>query len=301
MGWRSVIITQHAKISYSNHQLVVQTREGTNQVPISDIQVLLITTLSAVITTAAIESLTRSNAKIIFSGRDGQPICETAGYCPSNRSAQLIENQASWNQEIKDQLWTKIVVQKILMQIQVCQKSGVTATELTSELQNIEIGDPSNREAVVAHKYFPCLFGKQFVRHDFDPVNASLNYGYSILLSAVDREIVANGYLTQLGIHHHSEENEFNLGCDLMEPFRPVIDYWIVHQRFNELTPDIKYGLVDLLNFELLYNGEKTLLRTAITKHVLNCLNYLSQKSRSIKMKVELTDEVPNNAINGNV
>lgn len=68
MGWRSVIITQHAKISYSSRQLVVQTRDGTSQIPISDIQIVLITTLSAVVTTAAIAALTSSGAKVIFFG-----------------------------------------------------------------------------------------------------------------------------------------------------------------------------------------------------------------------------------------
>ena len=55
-------------------------------------------------------------------------------------------------------------------------------------------------------------------------VNAALNYGYSILLSTVNRAIVTKGYLTQLGIHHRSTENQFNLGSDLMEPFRVLID-----------------------------------------------------------------------------
>ena len=66
--------------------------------------------------------------------------------------------------------------------------------------------------------------------------------------------------MTQLGIHHHSDENQFNLGSDLMECFRPVVDYWVSGQKFNELTPDIKYGLVDMLNVELNYNGKTMLL-----------------------------------------
>lgn len=84
MGWRTVIITQHAKVSYGSRQLIVQTIDGTNQIPVSDIQVLLVGTMSAVITTAAINALIQVNAKIIFTGRDGQPVCETLGYYPSN-------------------------------------------------------------------------------------------------------------------------------------------------------------------------------------------------------------------------
>lgn len=301
MGWRSVIISQHAKVSYSSHQLVVQTRDGVNQIPVDDIQILLVGTTSAVITTAAIAALIESNAKIIFTGRNGQPICETVGYYPNNRDRSVIESQFNWDSRLKELLWTKIIIQKIKMQIQVCDFVGEDSVALDDELNKIEVGDTTNREAVVAHKYFCLLFDDDFTRHNFDPVNAALNYGYSVLLSAIDREIVTNGYLTEFGIHHHSEENSFNLGSDLMEPFRPVIDYWVANQKFNELTPDIKFGLVDLLNYELIYNDKKTILRNALTTHVANCVNYLSGERESIEVKVELIDEVPNNAINGHV
>ena len=160
--------------------------------------------------------------------------------------------------------------------------------------------DVTNREAVVARKYFSLLFESESSRRDFSPVNAALNYGYAIILSAVNREIVTNGYLTQLGIHHHSQENNFNLGSDLMEPFRPIIDWWVKQKQFNEFTPDIKFGLVGLLDIEMKYNGENTILRNAISKHVTNCLKYLSGETDNIKIEVEIS-EVSNNAINGHV
>ena len=56
------------------------------------------------------------------------------------------------------------------------------------------------------------------------PINAALNYGYSIVLSVFNREITANGYLTQLGLFHDNMFNQYNLSCDLMEPFRPFVD-----------------------------------------------------------------------------
>lgn len=301
MSWRSIIVTQHAKISYSSRQLVVQTRDGVNEIPIDDIQLLLVSTTAAVITTAAIAALVDVNAKIIFTGRNSEPICETIGYYPNNRDKALIEAQFTWNDELKQILWTKLVIQKIRMQMQVCDFMQKDTVDLADELNKMEVGDASNREAVVAHKYFTLIFNKKFVRREFDPVNSALNYGYSILLAAVNREIVVNGYMTQLGIHHHSEENDFNLGSDLMEPFRPIIDFWVVNHKFKEFTPDIKYALVDLLNFEIEYNDKKTILRNALTKHVANCVNFLSAKNDSIDVKVGLTNEVPNNAINGHV
>lgn len=300
MGWRTVVVTQHAKISYSGHCVVVQTQDGTNQIPVSDIQILLISTTRAVITSAVISELAKHQSKVIFTDNSGEPVTETMDYYPNNRDPQLLQIQFNWDKERKISLWTKIVIQKITNQIYVAESLKIETQDLKDELAKLEVDDVTNREAVVARKYFSLLFESESSRRDFSPVNAALNYGYAIILSAVNREIVTNGYLTQLGIHHHSQENNFNLGSDLMEPFRPIIDWWVKQKQFNEFTPDIKFGLVGLLDLEMKYNGENTILRNAISKHVTNCLKYLSGETDNIKIEVEIS-EVSNNAINGHV
>lgn len=300
MGWRTVVVTQHAKISYSGHCVVVQTQDGTNQIPVSDIQILLISTTRAVITSAVISELAKHQSKVIFTDNSGEPVTETMDYYPNNRDPQLLQIQFNWDKERKISLWTKIVIQKITNQIYVAESLKIETQDLKDELAKLEVDDVTNREAVVTRKYFSLLFESESSRRDFSPVNAALNYGYAIILSAVNREIVTNGYLTQLGIHHHSQENNFNLGSDLMEPFRPIIDWWVKQKQFNEFTPDIKFGLVGLLDIEMKYNGENTILRNAISKHVTNCLKYLSGETDNIKIEVEIS-EVSNNAINGHV
>ncbi|GLB47437.1 CRISPR-associated endonuclease Cas1 [Philodulcilactobacillus myokoensis] len=300
MGWRSVIISQHAKLSYSAHSMNVQTMDGINIIPIDDIYLVLVATTQAVITTELISQLNKKQVKIIFSDNDGEPACETINHYPNDRSLLLLNHQFKWSNDRKQILWTKIVNQKMINQISVLRIYRIDTKSLDNELDKLEVGDTTNREAVVARKYFKLLFGKEYSRRDFLPMNAALNYGYSILLSDFNREITANGYLTYLGIHHHSEENHFNLGSDLMEPFRPVIDLWLANQRFNQLTPDVKFGLVRLLNIEVKYNGRKTILKNAIAQYTRNCLKYLT-KGKDCTVKVELINEVPNNAINDNV
>lgn len=300
MGWRTVVVTQHAKISYSGHCVVVQTADSINQIPVSDIQILLVSTTRAVITSAVISELAKHQSKVIFTDNSGQPVTETVDYYPNNRDPQLLNTQFNWSEKRKTDLWTKIVVQKIANQIFVVDSLGIESQELKDELSKLEVNDVTNREAVVARKYFSLLFEDEASRRDFSPTNAALNYGYAIILSAVNREIVANGYITQLGIHHHSQENNFNLGSDLMEPFRPIIDWGVKQKKFNDFTPDIKFGLVGLLDLQMKYNGQNTIMRNAISKHVLNCLKYLSEETDKIKIEVEIS-EVSNNAINGNV
>jgi CRISPR-associated protein Cas1 len=301
MGWRSVIITQHSKLSYSAHLMIVQINTEIKQIPIQDISLLLISTTQAVITTALISELSKHNVKIIFTDDTRKPISEVCTYYPSNRSEAMLREQVNWNQDLQHILWTKVVASKLINQINVLKLMEQDTTDLEKDLSELELNDTTNREAMVARKYFPLLFESGFTRRDGSAINAALDYGYSIILSAVTQEITANGYLTYLGIHHASEENQFNLSSDLMEPFRPVVDYWVANQKFNEFTSEVKFGLVELLSLEMVFNGQKTILRNAITTHVRNCLKYLAKQEDQILIEMELKDEVPNRAINDNV
>lgn len=301
VGWRSVIISQHAKMSYSARSLVVQTRDGINQIPIDDIDIVLVETTQAVLTAALISKLAEHQVKVIFTDSSSEPACETVGYYSNNRTRQKIISQCNWNEERMGTLWTKIVVHKISNQIKVLEVMNLPATSLIDSLDELEFNDVTNQEAVVARKYFPILFDKGFTRRSGSAINAALNYGYSIILACINQEIVANGYLTNLGIHHQSEENQFNLGSDLMEQFRPIVDYWVANQKFTELTPDVKYGLVRLLNLEINFNNKTMLLKNALTEYVRGCLEYLVNDNKTIKMEMEFINEVPNDAINDNV
>lgn len=303
MGWRSVIITQHAKLTYSMQMMIVQTRDGINQIPIEDINLLLVSTTQAVITSALISKLAQNQTKIIFVDEKDNPVVETAVYYPGARNIAKLKEQFNWDEHLKELLWTKIVSQKIKNQIAVLENYHLAKDDVQNELDQLEINDESNREAIAARKYFMLLFDKDFVRRDTSAINAALDYGYAILLSSFNREIVMNGYLTYFGIHHFSQENQFNLASDLMEPFRPFVDYWVkAHEGIKELTPDIKYGLVELLSLEIKFNGKSTLLTNAITVYTRECLKFLSGERKELpEMEMSLTNEVPNNALNDNV
>lgn len=301
MGWRTVVVTQHAKVSLSTGNLVIQTDTDRLHVPVRDVGVLLIQTLQAVITAPAVVALAEVQAKIIFTGRDGQPICTTSGDYSNVQSTVTVGKQMTWSKSRIATLWTRVTASKLQNQIQVVEFVGGETTSLRQELDQLEVGDVTNREAVVARRYFPRLFGQDFSRTDLTPVNAALNYGYAILLSAVDQAICTRGYLTCWGIHHTRTDNAFNLGSDLMEPFRPVVDQWVSQQKIRDFTPDIKYGLVDLLNVQLTYNHQNTILRNAIPKYVDQCLNYLGEVTDQVRIEVALPSEVSSHAINGHV
>ena len=302
MAWRNVIITQHAKLSYSSNMMQVQTSKGITQIPLSDIALLLVESTQAVITSQLISKLAEQGCKVIFVDNKYNPITETVNYYAPKCNYQNLLAQLHWDETLKQRLWTEVVWLKMNNQLNVLKNYHLPTEKVEQEINKLEFNDVSNREAVVAREYFQELFGKSFVRQDEgDTINAALNYGYSILLSSFNRRIVQNGYETYLGIHHSSIANQFNLASDLMEPFRPFVDYWVAGQKLKDFTPDVRYGLVELLSLQIKYNGKAILLANAIDLFTKECLGYLSNDVDKIESVMDFVNEVPNHAIADNV
>ncbi|MCF1784350.1 type II CRISPR-associated endonuclease Cas1 [Lactobacillus mulieris] len=302
MSWRNVIITQHSKLSYSANMMQVQTSKGITQIPLSDIALVLVESTQVVITSQLISKLAERGCKVIFVDNKYNPITETVNYYAPKCNYQKLLAQLNWDNSLKEKLWTKIVWLKMNNQLRVLKNYKLEFTKVEEEINKLEFNDVSNREAVVAREYFQELFGKSFVRQDEgDTINAALNYGYSILLSSFNRRIVQNGYETYLGIHHSSIANQFNLASDLMEPFRPFVDYWVAGQKLKDFTPDVRYGLVELLSLQIKYNGKAILLANAIDLFTKECLGYLSSDVDKLESVMDFVNEVPNHAIVDNV
>ena len=186
-------------------------------------------------------------------------------YYGSHDCSLKIKRQIAWTDDIKGAVWTEIVYEKIRQQKYLLQEYGkVEAELLQGYLEEITYGDATNREGHAAKVYFNALFGKDFTRTDDLLINTALNYGYSILLSAFNREIVLNGYLTQLGLFHDNMFNRFNLASDLMEQFRPLVDYMVLQMTLVEFERIQKMELVNLMNKEVIINDRCELISNAI-------------------------------------
>lgn len=138
------------------------------------------------------------------------------------------------------------------------------AQMLENYIAEIEFNDVTNREGHAAKVYFNALFGMNFTRSSECVTNAALNYGYSIMLSAFNRECVLNGYLTQLGLFHNNMFNQFNLSCDLMEPFRALVDRNVKSNNYTKFDTEEKHKLVGLLNDVVEIGGQKQYVNNAI-------------------------------------
>ena len=264
MAFRTVIVDTHSKLEYSLNYLVFRTVDETKRILLDEIHTLIIQSTEVALTTSLISELTKRKIKVIFCDAKHNPESELIPCYGSHNSFRRITNQIGWQPEIKGAVWQKIVQEKILNQSRFLKEKGQLerAEMLDGFAKEVVPHDATNREGHAAKVYFNGIFFEGFTREKDCPINAALDYGYTILLSQFNREIVAAGYLTQLGIHHIGETNPFNLSCDFIEPFRILVDRKA--SALNEEDP-MKPAMIALLSDEVEIDGKKQTVANAIT------------------------------------
>ena len=245
MGWRTVVVNKNCKLSYKNDYLVIRS-ETLQMIHLSEINLIIVENGMVSITSYLINELINNKIKLIFCDEKHNPAGEVMPYYGSFNTSKKILNQIKWKKERKDEIWRQIVKYKIHNQAGLLKKLNIAGYEKLLEFEKeVEMADKTNREGHAAKVYFNLLFGNQFIRGKDDNINSALDYGYSIILSTMNKEIVSKGYITQIGINHKSEFNEFNLTCDVMEPFRPLIDEIVFENINSEFNKNIKYKLTE--------------------------------------------------------
>ncbi len=158
-----------------------------------------------------------------------------------------IQSQIDMSQPLRKRLWKTVVKLKLRHQALVLKEFGLPYRGLLNMSHLVKSGDSTHLEAQGARKYWPSLFSKDFRRDKKgDGVNAMLNYAYAIIRSCVARAIVTAGLHPGIGLHHRNVHNPMCLVDDLMEPFRPIGDYFVKQlsiQGFSEVDRDVKRAL----------------------------------------------------------
>lgn len=277
MSWRVVVVSSNAKLDYKSDYLVVRTTDNTKRIHLSEIAVLMLESTAISLTAYLLCELAKRKVDVVFCDEKRLPLATCLPLYGSYDTSLKFRKQVQWNQEMKDLIWAEIVRAKVGGQIAVLEEyKKEEANLLSSYLPQIQPADETNREGHAAKVYFNALFGMDFSRTQDNNINAALNYGYSIILSVFAREVVANGYSTQLGIFHSNMFNEFNLACDLMEPFRPFIDYTVSRMLLLKFEHDEKMHIVKTLNKKVIIDGQEQFMLNAVkiyAKSVFEALN----------------------------
>ena len=265
MSWRTVVISSRCKLDCKMGFMVVRGEE-TKKVFLDDIAVVIIENPAVALTGCLLEALAEKKIRVIFCDSKRNPQSELVPYYGCYDSTRKIKAQTEWGDSVKGAVWAEIVSEKIRKQAEFLPELNCTkeAALLGSYLPQVEFHDATNREAHAAKVYFNALFGMDFSRSEENVTNAALNYGYGIVLSAFNREIVSEGYLTQLGIFHDNMFIHYNLSCDLMEPFRIIVDRAVKRYDFQSFSSEEKHLMVDILNNKVTIKRTKQTVLNAI-------------------------------------
>lgn len=258
---------------------MVRKTDDTKKIHLSEISSIILQNTQVYLSAYLLAELAKCKISLVVADEKCNPIGQYLPLYGAHNASKRVSEQLAWGEPIKKRVWQQVVREKIRQQARLLEeKDQLEAAKLLYESRNeVKSGDTTNREAHAARLYFASLFGRGFSRDDNTSINAALNYGYAVLLSMVNREVVSRGYLTQCGICHRNEYNQFNFSCDLMEPFRPIVDR-IAFQYAQELfDQEVRRYLGDLGNHVVAYKGGSYRLHSVVSLFVQDCLAALNK------------------------
>ena len=288
MAFRVVLIENEVAIKVKLNNLIV-TKEGEDiWIPLDDISIIVMDNLASMLSARLLCQLSEQGIGLMICNQEHLPTGYYSSYNNHSRSSKVIGYQISKEKDYYDNLWKQIVEAKIRNQAKAYLRllgDHDGSYQIGAFAMDILNGDKSNREAHAAKVYFNLLMGTSFSRGNEDILlNSGLDYGYAVLRSYIARVCVGYGLNTQLGIHHKSEYNRFNLVDDLMEPLRPIVDIVAFEMMKEEqyFTSEHRRKLVNILNMKIRYRGKKMFVCNMIENYVEQYASLIMGRCNSV-------------------
>jgi CRISPR-associated protein Cas1 len=241
------------------------------RVALADVGVLLLGARST-ISGGALTMLSKYQVVVLNCDWRGVPDGVFTGWSSASRIAARHRAQAELTLPRRKMAWQQIVKAKIKgQQGNLAYFNRVGVNKLERFAKQVRSGDPENIEAQAAHEYWTSLFDSEFRRVPGakDDVNSLLNYGYTVLRGFVIRGISSAGLCPTYSIWHRNRSNTFALADDLIEPFRPAVDFAVASLPSTASLEDrqVKAALVNVSTTPVSKQGAS--IQTAINELAL--------------------------------
>ncbi len=299
MPWRGLHLTESASLSRRQAGLEIK-RDGQDNVriPLEDIAWIVIDTRDVTITSGLLSSCAENGIAVIFTDNRHMPSGSLLPFHINYAQAEVSHLQFAAPGVLRRRLWRRTVRSKILNQAAVLEKAESSNFRVLRNLaRQVQPGDPDNIEARAARRYWSSLFTA--FRRDIDATdrtNALLNYGYAVMRAGVARSLTVAGLVPAIGIHHQSQTNPFNLADDLIEPFRPAVDWLAYEMREPDDWGDVndsslglpkedRQRLAGILTRQIRIENEEMNVLNAIDRSVASFVRSLrSRKSGDLEL-----------------
>ncbi len=285
MAWRIITIENPAKLSLKDNKLVIK-QDAEVALPLEDIDSLIIDHREIIMTANILAALTNFKVSTLICDEKHLPATIILPHAQSSRGAKNARQQLGMGEALRKQLWRKNIIQKIKNQATVLKQNHFNDAVLKLEhlASTVRSGDVSNNESQAARIYFNALLGDATRRQPMW-YNSALNYGYAIVRSSLAQAIAARGLITEIGINHHSELNQYNLVDDLIESFRPLVDDYVLTKIASQhiddeydasLNKQDRHLLIDIMNqYGIMFDNKYTIkhLTDLVVESFLNAIN----------------------------
>ena len=234
----------------------VDGEEKPRTIPLEDVASIIITSFSATLHSKLLIEAARHGVALILC----EAFTPVSILLPANRSTDTLLTRAQLDLKTRDRdtLWRRTVDAKCRNQLLLAEHLAPEDGKI-AELREVVKGRHEHKEAMAARLHWG-IFGRAMGIPDFtrdrqqEGINSLLNYGYAVLLSTVLQKLFAVGLDPTFGIFHATREHATPLAYDLMEPFRPCVD-WRVAQWVRRQTEDADKGAGPSLEVSRAFRG----------------------------------------------
>ena len=287
---RIVDISNSAKLSLKNSQLVISQDNKDSTIPVEDIGILILDNPAIICTQGVLNECYKNNTLVVMCDNRHLPSAVLLPLSGHTLQTKILSIQCNATKPTQKKIWQSIVKAKVKAQARVLESVAANPKYLNNLIPQIRSGDSGNVEAKAARYYWQELFGKSFRRgNDSHNINHLLNYGYAIIRAACARAIVGSGLHPSIGVHHHNQYDTFCLADDLMEPLRPLVDikvYEILQEQQEniELNNETKSRLLSSLSMNCSMEKQRLPLMVAMHHYTASISKALGGEVNSIQI-----------------
>lgn len=298
--------TEHQRIRVSAGRLMLEnteTKKAITKLPFPKILSLMVVGHTTV-TTALIEHCNKHGIPLVVMKPNFRPVFYFGNMAEANfllRKKQFEHNKGILpvakviiNNKITNQLQLLLKTREKNPLVNTSVSSLSTCAELVENAQDFR--QLMGIEGKMAKLFFQAYFAfadwqQRLPRVKQDTLNATLDIGYTMLFNYIECMTRLFGFDPYMGVYHQLWFRRKSLVCDLMEPFRCIIEH--------QIRKSIKYGTFKKSDFEVHKNAyylksecRKIYVKTffeAIINHKSEIYRYIQQYYRCFMGRKSVT------------
>lgn len=288
---RTIYIGNPAYLKLKDRQLKVidpESEEEKGSVPVEDMVVLMLDNYQITISHQLMVALQGNNVALVSCDAHHLPFAMMLPMSGHVEHSERLKTQINISEPLRKQLWKQTVEAKISQQMLLLKKLRKPHEPLADYVNQVKSGDSTNMEGIAAQYYWKQLFENFSREREGASPNNLLNFGYAVLRSIVARALVSSGLNPTLGIFHRNKYNAYCLADDIMEPYRPYVD-WMVYRwveekpHQNELTPEVKSFLLQIATHDVMIMQKLRPLMVAVSSTTASLYKCFTGELRTLR------------------